>query len=238
MKFLYSLHEVHEIVKTMKAKLQQEKDHNCIKMLETGFTYEEIQHLLIISPKRISAIRKGTQTNHRIGRPSSITPSIIDYVEMLSISNARLTDGDITSLVNEKFATCISKTTIERTRRRLGFIYRPPLIRQELREIQQQMRLEFCNWVLQNKTQLNNIIFSDESRFEKGPDNSRRRIKQGIWNDTCFVEKKKYVPGIMIWGAIGHGFRTPLMKYSVSVNSEEYKNILGKSGIFMICDMK
>ena len=190
-------------------------------MLEAGLFYEKLQHLLSISPKRIAIIKKGLSIDHRMGRPPKITQPMLDYTEMLSLTNARLTDRHITSLVNEKFSTNVSKTTIARIRRKLGFIYRPPLAKQELNELQKQMRLEFCNWVLQNRSHVNNIVFSDESRFEKGPDNTWRRIKREIWNDSCFCEKQKFIPGIMVWGAIGQGFRTPFMRSSGSVNAEE-----------------
>ena len=207
-------------------------------MLEAGLFYEKLQHLLSISPKRIAIIKKGLSIDHRMGRPPKITQPMLDYTEMLSLTNARLTDRHITSLVNEKFSTNISKTTIARIRRKLGFIYRPPLAKQELNELQKQMRLEFCNWVLQNRSHVNNIVFSDESRFEKVPDNTWRRIKREIWNDSCFCEKQKFTPGIMVWGAIEQGFRTPLMKCSGSVDVEEYINIMERSGLFTTCDMK
>ena len=114
----------------MNTKLQREKDLNCAKMLEPGLSYERIQHLLSISPKRIATIKKGLSIDHRMGRPPKITQPMLDYTEMLSLTNARLTDRHITSLVNEKFSTNVSKTTIARIRRKLGFIYRPPLVKQ------------------------------------------------------------------------------------------------------------
>ena len=101
--------------------------------------YETIQEILNISSKRISAIKKGVKMNHRVGRPPCLTESMLDYIEMLSYANPRLTDGDIASAVKERFATSISKSTIARARRKLGFIYRPPLIKQEVTEVQKQM---------------------------------------------------------------------------------------------------
>ena len=64
--------------------------------------------------------------------------------------------------------------------------------------------------------ELQNVIFSDESRFQIGPDNQWRRIKRGLWNPTCFASRTKFPQSIMVWGAIGRGFRSKLVKGSNS----------------------
>ena len=132
----------------------------------------------------------------------------------------------------------ISKSTIARTRTILGFIYRPPLVKQALNNEQKRARVEFCRWVIDHKNELDNIIFSDESRFARAPDNSWRRIKHGQWNKSCFIEKTKYSHGIMVWGSIGKGFRSELMKCSGSIDAAEYINILKESNVFETCDAK
>ena len=218
--------------------LQKEKDEACLRMLASGMRYDSIQFLLGISPRRISSLKKGLKQCHRIGRPHVLSDQIIDYIELLSMTNARYTDQDIATAISQKFGVYVSKTTIARTRNKLGFIYRPPLVKQFITETQKQTRLEFCRWVIENRTKLENIVFSDESRFERGPDNSWRRIRRGQWNDTCFIEKTKFSSGIMVWGAIGKGYRSPLVRMSGSVDALEYQKVLEQSGMFKTCDMK
>ena len=92
--------------------------------------------------------------------------------------------------------------------------------------------------MLSHQDQIPNIVFSDESRFQKGPDNSWRRIKRGNWNETCFVNKEKFTEGIMVWGAIGLNFRSELIHCSNHEGAEEYINILNKSNVIENCDVK
>ena len=91
---------------------------------------------------------------HQRGRPSAIAPDIIDYIEMLSLANAKLTDGEIAALVNQKFDVCISSFTISRKIKELGFVYRPPLAIQALTEEHKNLRLEFCKWVVENESKI------------------------------------------------------------------------------------
>ena len=98
------------------------------------------------------------------------------------------------------------------------------------------VRLEFVEWVLSYQCLIPNIVFSDESRFEKMPDNTWRRIKRGAWNETCFVKKEKYYPGIMIWAAIGVGYRSGVVKCSKREDSDDYKRIIEESNMIEQCN--
>ena len=207
-------------------------------MLSDGMTYNEIQDILHISPKRISAIKSGREISHKRGRPTLLTDEMVDFIEANSFLNACLTDNEITNMLNERFGSAFSTRTVARKRKALGFIYRPPMTIQALSEQQKQQRCEFCKWVLEHQNQIPNIVFSDESRFQKGPDNSWRRIKRGAWNETCFVQKEKFYNGIMLWGSIGLNFKSNLMMCSNKEDSEEYKKILLESEMIRKCDMK
>ena len=103
------------------------------------------------------------------------------------------------------------------------------MVIQELNDAQISARIEFCRWIVENKDEVPNIVFTDESRFQKGADNQWRRIRRGQWNETCFTTKEKFPLTVMVWGAIGHDYRSPLMECSNSVNAAEYVNILDKS---------
>ena len=215
----------------------QSKDDLCIMMLDANCTYSQIIETLHMSSKRISAIKKGIQLNHVIGRPHVVTINMRDYIKTLSLTNALYTDKEITDIVNKKFQTNISLTTIAKMRKELGFIYRPPLVKQALTKSQKLERIQFCQWVLQQPEEMfDHVIFSDESRFERCPDNSWRRIRRGMWNETCFVSKKKYNDGVMVWGAIGVGYRTALIRCSKGENAQEYRRILEESNLIAECN--
>lgn len=218
---------------------QQSKDEICRAMLAAGCTYQQIISNLHISSKRISAIKKGTELNHTIGRPKALTEDMINYIELLSLTNSLYTDGEITDLVNQKFNINVSLTTVVKMRRELGFIYRPPLVKQVLTEDHKIQRYQFCKWILdQPEEMFHHVIFSDESRFERCPDNSWRRIKRGMWNESCFVSKEKFNDGVMVWGAIGVGYKTALIRCSKKEDAKEYRRILEESNIIVECNQR
>ncbi|KAH0785306.1 hypothetical protein GPJ56_010717 [Histomonas meleagridis] len=102
-------------------QFQKQKDESIPKMLASHYTNEEIQDFLSVGSERISKVKKGFQMNQKIGRPSALTWQMIDYIETLSYANTRLTDGDITSSLTEKFSTKILKSTVARTKKTLGY---------------------------------------------------------------------------------------------------------------------
>ena len=153
-------------------------EEQCRRMLDLGCTYREISRVLHISSTTITKIKYQKQRN-KVGRPKALTQEMTDYIEILSISNALYTDQQITRLLNERFGTAISCSTVERKRIELKFFYRPPLTKQTITEDQKLLRVQFCKWVLEQKNDFQHIVFSDESRFEHGPDNSWRRIRRG-----------------------------------------------------------
>ena len=113
---------------------QQRIEESCKIALDKGMTYSEISNMLHISSKIIASIAYGRTLNHQLGRPSKFPPEMIDYIEVNSLANAMLTDGELTAMLNEKFDICLNRTTVARKRKELGFIYRPPLTKQIITE--------------------------------------------------------------------------------------------------------
>ena len=58
--------------------------------------------------------------------PQIITDEHISFIEVNSLADARLTDGEIAEMTQKKFNISVSRTTVCRIRQRLGFVYRPP----------------------------------------------------------------------------------------------------------------
>lgn len=88
-------------------KSQESIDEACKRMLDLGMGYNTIQEVLKIGSERISKIKKGQKLLHNIGRPKSLTIAMTNYIELLSLTNARYTDADVMKAVNEKFGTNI-----------------------------------------------------------------------------------------------------------------------------------
>ena len=159
-----------------------------------------------------------------------MTEEMLRFIDANWSADASISDDGMKDMVNEVFGTSLSRTTIMRCRNRLRFVYRPPKQIQLLTEEQKELRVIFCNWVLEHRSEVTNLLFTDESRFQKGPDNRWRRIKRGVINDACFMEREKFTKSVMVWGGIAEGYRTPLLRCSNGVDSDEYIQILEKSG--------
>ena len=217
---------------------REDRAQSCRDMLAENVTYTEISRRLRMSSATISAISRG-ETGFKEsgpGRPRKVTPEMRHFIDVNLSLDATITDAIMTRMVNDHFGVQLGVTTIRRCRHCLGYHYRPPKVKQELTEVQKTQRLEFCYWVLSHQEEVENAIFSDESRFQLGPDNRWRRIKRGVTNETCFVSRNKFPLSVMVWGAIGKGFRSKLVMCSNSEDSEEYVQILEKSDLISEAD--
>ena len=196
-------------------------------------TVRSICTALRMSPVTVQAIKKSANpVEYRIkkaGRRPVITPEMHQFIDANLSLDSQITDAEMAKMIRDRFHADVSVTTICRCRNALRFVYRPPLVCQDLTSDQVALRLEFCRWVLEHEEILKNLIFSDESRFEKTPDNGWRRIRRGCHNETCFVKKTKFPAGVMVWGAIGPDFRTDLIRCSKGVTGAEYVRIIEES---------
>ena len=207
----------------------------CIQMLQRGVPRDVIAKSLHMSSKTITAL-KSRNENEMIppptapGRPSLVTDRMMRFMDNNWAADASISDEGMMRLVNQIFHTSLSRTTIMRCRNRLKYRYRPPRTIQQLTDEQRELRVIFCDWVVKHPCEVKNLLFTDESRFQKGPDNRWRRIKRGVVNDACFDAKVKFPDSIMMWGGIAMNYRTPLVRCSNGVTSDEYIRILDSSG--------
>ena len=57
-------------------------------------------------------------------------------------------------------------------------------------------------------------------------------LRKGCKYDDIFIEKAKYNPGIMVYGAIGKDYKSELVICDNSINDIEYRKIIEKSKMF------
>jgi hypothetical protein len=67
-----------------------------------------------------------------------------------------------------------------------------------------------------------NLIFNDERRFCRGPDNVWARVGRGAWKQAATITHQKFLLGVMVFGAIRVGFKSQIIRYSKGVGSAEY----------------
>ena len=92
--------------------------------------------------------------------------------------------------------------------------------------------MQFSSKHLLQQTSWERILFSDESWFELGS------IKKSVWRrrgdyrpEVCRSESS-HPPKVLIWGAVGHGFKSNLVFVDETVSADTYINkILIQSGV-------
>ena len=72
-------------------------------------------------------------------------------------------------------------------------------------------------------------FFSDESRFslQRGDDRVRvYRRRNERYADCCVLERDRFGGGgsVMVWAAIAHGYRSPLVVIDVNLNAQRYRD--------------
>jgi hypothetical protein len=90
--------------------------------------------------------------------------------------------------------------------------------------------------ILSNIDWTRDIDISDERRFCLHDDSRRMWVQRGLYNDETFVATEKISKGIMVWAAIGRGYKSKLVFIQGNLDSQRYVEMLNGEGIFE--DMK
>jgi hypothetical protein len=146
------------------------------------------------------------------------------YIEARTACDRHLTDLQLAKEICSNFPEIshCSANTILNARHRLGLKYRPPRKTVDIPESARNKCIAWCQKNIANHTNLENVIFSDESWFETGSD------RRWIWRhkyDTgpsVSLAKKAHPEKVMIWGAIGKNFKSKLKFIEGSVTAESY----------------
>jgi hypothetical protein len=198
-------------------------------LLAAEQSYRAIRSRVRCSFSAISSAKRGDPfIPKKMGRPKKITEEISNYIEILSSIDASLTNGVIAAKIYDRLGKTLSEQSVSAERIRLGFHWRPPLVKQELTAAQEHQRVQFAMDIAEMRIDPAAIIFSDEPRFVLGDDNSWGHLRKGEWNETAFVTKTKFPISVMIWGAIGVGYKSGCIFCSNGVDSGEYQAIVLK----------
>lgn len=155
------------------------------------------------------------------GRPRKLNGEINSYLGTVVSSNKTVSSKAISTKIKEKYGIGVSKWTVRRSLKRLGYTKKKAVRKPMLTKTHISKRLKWCQ---ENQSRTwGNVIFSDECTFQlyrntvlywtKG---SQRVVK----------ETKKHGPKVHVWGAI-HGKRKfPLYLFTQNMDSILYQHIL------------
>ena len=80
----------------------EERVNACLALLAKGCPVREVCRILKISSKTVSSIRKNEYHPQKCGHPPVITHEHISFIEVNSLADARLTDGEIAEMTQKK----------------------------------------------------------------------------------------------------------------------------------------
>ena len=205
-----------------------------------GFSQRVIQKSFHIGSIKVNRTIQYYKKNKEIPKPKNttakkLTENILLYIETTLINEAHTTLQEMQNQIKSKFQMAISLATLSRGCKKLNFSYKPPKHCQLLTQTQKTNRVSFAITLIDmfysNNIDLTSIIFSDESRFVLGDDKRWVWRRHGTYSTSVFSKSEKFPPSVMIYGAIGHNYKSKLVICEGSINSDVYKQNILKSGM-------
>ena len=197
-------------------------------------TYDQICSILRVGRSRVSECIKYYKDHQKIkpsskrGRPTVKTPALLTYIMSQTLINRRISCLQIAEHYSAEFSE-ISRASICRFRNELKLRYRPPKLRPHLNENQIGERYKFAQNLLRQNIDYRTFVFSDESKMMFTSDNRYIWYIPGENDDSVFDDQDKVKPWIMIWGAIGYNYKSPLIICPKSVTATQYKEVIKES---------
>lgn len=212
-------------------KQDRYSDKQIKQMLNNGYNSNQIRKLKV-SPKRITRISNGIE-----GKPPGAQPKFNEthfrFVVETVLTNPSLRSSQIRELFFNKFKITISAGKISEILRNNKFYYGHPIKVQKLKDYQIIERYNFCLENLDSEdTFFETIVFTDECKFQNGPDSQMIYRQRGNYSEQFYAEFEKFPVSVMAWGAIGINFKPDLYFYDGPVNSESYLNMLKQTFFF------
>ena len=172
------------------------------------------------------------------GRPRKVCLDIVSRIEQMITNDHSLSVQRLQTILQSSpdSPVLLSVTTIRKILHALHFEYKPPKIRQLLTPLQIEKRKAFAVSALETQLCHANIIFCDESRFCLRNDGAWVWRRRGDHHKTVFREEEKFPIGVMVFGAIGPGYRSPLVFCDNTVGQYEYVEILQRATVFEDAD--
>jgi transposase len=197
-----------------------------------------------VGPNRVSRVFHYFQENQTLppprcrGRPKKVTQEILDFIDIRTLQEARLSLGELRAEIEQRFNTRFCNSTMRTIRSNLGFNYQPARHVQDLRDYQIEARTDFCRKMLQHPEEFALIHFSDESRFVLGDDKQWVWYRRGEENPSADAPTRKFPPSVMIFGVIGLGYKSKLLFIKGTVNAAKYIENLANLGFMEDLDEK
>jgi hypothetical protein len=176
----------------------------------------------------------------QMGRPKKFGEGLKDKIDCQTMMNPGMSGRRMAAESKTLFGQSVSRATIDSIRKELHFRFLPKISRQILTSVQIQQRLQFAQSLKNGENGFKfgkmMLVFSDESRFCLGSDSNWvwRRLGEDV--EEIYHDTVKFPKGIMVWGAIGHGFKSKLEFIDGTLNSDRYCSMVKDNGFVEECN--
>lgn len=201
---------------------------------DVGLSYREIGRRVNCTAMTVMRVcrvwrEEGRGARRRpTGRPRRTTERQDRRFRQLALRDRFATTRQIADQWFREEGRPVTMRTLYRRIRAFGlFSYRPRLVL-PLTADHCRQRLNWCRERNHWEAEWHNVVFSDESRFCLGMHDGRRRVRRrrGERHDIGFVVERHVhrTVGVMVWGAIAYGSRSPLLFIRGSMTAARYVN--------------
>ena len=206
-----------------------------------NWSQSRIAKVFMISSKTISAIANGTYEAKKPGRKPKFQEEHIYYVVECAFLNPRASALSIAQKFMAKFRQLkISDQTVRNILKEHGYRYLYSRKIQALSEVQISIRFNFAYSLINAFDEDDEfwklLVFSDESRFCASSDSHAKvwRTTDDFRDEVCtpFI---KFPVSVMVWGAIGIGFKSTLSFIDNTLDSNGYIELLKENQVFQKC---
>ena len=214
----------------LNAKVTQKEIRNIIL---SNFTSNVSEKELLEKDIRLSSstvyrqyaqLRSEKGTNNRkkgTGMKKEVNQDIISLLKKQLKKDNSQTIAEITKNMKAE-GIKISRETVRKNIKKLGYESKVPIEGHILTVEQKEKRLNWCK-KFKNKTDWDNVYFTDEKVFKCGSIRKRRWLMKDEKNITSL---RKYAKKVNAWGAIKKGVKISLKLFTQNMDKEYYVGIL------------
>lgn len=203
-----------------------------VGMREGGFSYREIAARTQCNASTVMRIwKKWTDENQTRRKPGSgaqknTTPRDNRHLIRMAVTERTASSRVLAQHWSTATGALMSSSTVRRRLVQHGLRARVPLRRIPLSLNHRHLRLQWAQQYRAYRTQWQQVVFSDESRYNLEYNDGRVRVRRYRGERVlpqCIIQRHTArTPGIMVWGAIGYDCRSHLVHIEGNLNSDRY----------------
>lgn len=203
-------------------------------LLGSGATVRDVAQQVGSTKSVIGRVRQmatGSQTITFEPKSNIIQHLRRHFVAYKFLENPFSSAREVSELSEDAHIT-ISKSEVNRLAHEMGFRCALTQKREKLTDKQKRNRVAFCQRIESSRLRDVPWVFSDESMLVLNPLKRRVRVIRGYDAAEKYIDSEGYPVKLMVWGAIGRGFKPDLVRVEGMMTAPSYVALLRDNQIF------